>query len=474
MVASKRGHGPVTFQSFEYAVLLLLVFCIYWFLQRRLQNLLLLGASYVFYAYVDPRMAPVLGGYTLVSYFAARRIENNPQNSRWYLLIAITASLATLGFCKYAGFFVDNVAEILDSIGLISFESTLKIILPIGISFYTFQSLGYVIDVHMKRTHARRDFLDTALFIGFFPQLVAGPIERASTLLPQFERARKFSVDQTTSGISLLVWGLFKKLVIADNVGMIVDNIFSTNQPGSAMLWVGVLAFGVQILADFSGYTDIARGSARLFGIELSLNFRHPWLASSPADFWQRWHITLSSWLRDYVYIPLGGNQNKQSSHPRRRTAFNIVLTLALGGLWHGAAWNFVLWGLLHAALILIWRTVGSSNVRFPRSVSTILTFILISASWILFRESDMAFIAHNIFESHDELQVAAALAATTLIYSTPLWLHAIIDQPKIKKYWMQNDLKRTAAFTTLTLTSFIGILLLRANTSAEFIYFRF
>ena len=474
MVDSKRGHGPVTFQSFEYAVLLLLVFCIYWFLQRRLQNLLLLGASYVFYAYVDPRMAPVLGGYTLVSYFAARRIENNPQNSRWYLLIAITASLATLGFFKYAGFFVDNVAEILDSIGLISFESTLKIILPIGISFYTFQSLGYVIDVHMKRTHARRDFLDTALFIGFFPQLVAGPIERASTLLPQFERARKFSVDQTTSGISLLVWGLFKKLVIADNVGMIVDNIFSTNQPGSAMLWVGVLAFGVQILADFSGYTDIARGSARLFGIELSLNFRHPWLASSPADFWQRWHITLSSWLRDYIYIPLGGNQNKHSSHPRRRTAFNITLTLALGGLWHGAAWNFVLWGLLHAALILIWRTVAASNFKSPGYVSTILTFILISASWLLFRESDMAFIGHNIFESRDELQVAVALFAATLIYSTPLWLHAIIDQPKIEKLWMQNDVSRTVAFTALTLTSFIGILLLRANTSNEFIYFRF
>ena len=176
----------------------------------------------------------------------------------------------------------------------------------------------------------------------------------------------------------------------------------------------------------------------------------------------------------DKRQIPLGGNQNKHSSHPRRGTAFNITLTLALGGLWHGAAWNFVLWGLLHAALILIWRTVGSSNFRFSRSVSTILTFILISASWLLFRESDMAFIAHNIFESRDELQVAAALAATTLIYSTPLWLHAIIDQPRIKKYWMQNDVSRTVSFTVLTLTSFIGILLLRANTSAEFIYFRF
>jgi D-alanyl-lipoteichoic acid acyltransferase DltB (MBOAT superfamily) len=474
MVAGRREHAPVTFQSLEYAVLFLLVFSLYWFLQRRLQNLLLLGASYVFYAYVDPRMALLLGGYTLVSYFAATRIENDPQNSRRYLFIVIAASLATLAFFKYAGFFVDNAAAVLDSVGLASFDSTLKIILPIGISFYTFQSLGYVIDVYMKRTHARRDFLDTALFISFFPQLVAGPIERASTLLPQFEQARKFRADRTASGISLLAWGLFKKLVIADNIGMIVDNIFSTAQPGSAILWVGVLAFGVQIFADFSGYTDIARGSARLLGIELSLNFRHPWLASSPADFWQRWHITLSSWLRDYVYIPLGGNRNHHSRHPRRRTAINIVITLALGGLWHGAAWNFVLWGLLHAALILIWRTVAASNFKSPGYVSTILTFILISASWLLFRESDMAFIAHNIFESRDELQVAAALAATTLIYSTPLWLHAIIDQPKIEKLWTQNDVSRTVALTALTLTSFIGILLLRANTSAEFIYFRF
>jgi len=474
MVAGKRGHASVTFQSLEYAALLLLVFGLYWFLQRRLQNLLLLSASYIFYAYVDPRMAPLLGGYTLVSYFAARGIQNDPQNSRRYLFIAIAASLGTLAFFKYAGFFIDNAAEVLSSVGLANFDSTLKIILPIGISFYTFQSLGYVIDVYMKRTHARRDFLDTALFISFFPQLVAGPIERASTLLPQFEQTRKFSADRTASGISLLAWGLFKKLVIADNVGMMVDNIFSTAQPGSAILWVGVLAFGVQILADFSGYTDIARGSARLLGIELSLNFRHPWLASSPADFWQRWHITLSSWLRDYVYIPLGGNKNHHSSHPRRRTTINIVITLALGGLWHGAAWNFVLWGLLHAALILIWRTVAASNFKSPGYVSTILTFILISASWLLFRESDMAFIGHNIFESRDELQVAAALFAATLIYSTPLWLHAIIDQPKIEKLWMQNDVIRTVAFTALTLTSFIGILLLRANTSAEFIYFRF
>jgi alginate O-acetyltransferase complex protein AlgI len=459
----------VTFHSFEYAVLLALVFGLYWFLNRRLQNLLLLGASYVFYAYVDPRMALLLGGYAAVNYFVARRIEDDAENARRYLYIAIAASLGALAFFKYAGFFVDNIADVLDVVGLANFDSTLKIILPVGISFYTLQSLGYVIDVYMKRTHARRDIVDTALFISFFPQLVAGPIERASALLPQFEKRRSFHADRTALGISLLAWGLFKKLVIADNVGMIVDNIFSTAQPGAAMLWVGVLAFGIQILADFSGYTDIARGSARLLGIELSINFRHPWLATSPADFWRRWHITLSTWLRDYIYIPLGGNRRS-----RRRTAINLAITFALGGLWHGAAWNFVLWGLLHTGLVLIWRVASTLQLKSIKPVSTAVTFVLISASWLLFRESDLSFIGDNMADAPSEFRLALALLATTLLYSLPLWLHAIVDQPRITDIWTRNDVSRTVAMTALTLTSFIGILLLRADASAEFIYFRF
>ena len=459
----------MTFQSFEYAVLLLAVFVTYWFLPRRFQNLLLLVASYVFYSFVDPKMALLLGGYTAVSYFAARRIEDDPNNSRKYLWFAIAASLGALAFFKYAGFFVESISDMLDLIGLANFESTLKIILPVGISFYTFQSLGYVIDVYTKRTTARRSLIDTALFISFFPQLVAGPIERASALLPQFERRRNFDADRTASGISLLAWGLFKKLVIADNVGMIVDSIFSTTQPGAALLWVGVLAFGIQILADFSGYTDIARGSARLLGIELSLNFRHPWLATSPADFWRRWHITLSSWLRDYVYIPLGGSRNGRYSN-----AITLIVTFVLGGLWHGAAWNFVLWGLLHAALILIWRAARKLKFQVPTLLATLITFFVISASWLLFREGDVIYIGDNIFDSIGELKLAVALGATSLIYSLPIWLHAIVDRPNITNIWTRNDVSRTVVFTALTLTSFIAILALKADTSAEFIYFRF
>ncbi len=465
----------MTFQSFEYAVLLVLVFTVYWLLPRRSQNILLLLVSYVFYAYVDPRLALLLGGYVVVNYAAARAIDGDRENARRYLLLAVLASLGALGFFKYAGFFVDNFASVLDTVGLASFDSTLRIILPVGISFYTFQSLGYVIDVYMGRTRARRDFIDTALFISFFPQLVAGPIERASKLLPQFERARKFTPDQTASGLSLLAWGLFKKLVIADNVGMIVDNIFSTATPGAAMLWVGVFAFGIQILADFSGYTDIARGSARLLGIELSPNFRHPWLASSPADFWRRWHITLSEWLRDYVYVPLGRNNQPNGTKPgNRKTAVNVVITFVLGGLWHGAAWNFVIWGLFHAGLILAWRVASLSSVRPLKSVSVALTFLLIGFSWVLFREGDLSFIGENFFSQVQDVKLAAALGATAMIYSIPLWLHAIVDQPKFEGYWMRSDLNRMIILTAITLASFTGILLLRADVSAEFIYFRF
>ena len=450
-------------------MLILAVFTGYWFVTRSFQNLLLLVASYLFYSFVDPKMALLLGGYTAVNYVAARRIEADPNNSRKYLWIAITASLGALAFFKYAGFFVESISDVLDTFGIANFESTLKIILPVGISFYTFQSLGYVIDVYTKRTFARRSLIDTALFISFFPQLVAGPIERASSLLPQFERRRSFDANRTARGISLIAWGLFKKLVIADNVGMIVDSIFSTTQPGAPMLWVGVLAFGVQILADFSGYTDIARGSARLLGIELSLNFRHPWLAASPADFWRRWHITLSTWLRDYVYIPLGGNRNGRYS-----LAINLIVIFVLGGLWHGAAWNFVLWGLLNAALILIWRAASHFRINLPTLPATVITFIVISASWLLFREGDFSYIGDNIADSTGDLKLALVFGITVLIYSLPIWIHAIVDRPRIADIWERNDVSIMVVLTALTLTSFIAILALKADTSAEFIYFRF
>ena len=291
----------MTFLSLEYGLLLLGIVIVYWLVNCRTQNLILLAGSYGFYSYIDPRLALILAGYTIVTYVTVNQIDSDRKNSTRYLLIAITATLGTLILFKFSGFFVENISELLHQAGLKNFDSNLSIIMPIGISFYTFQSLGYCIDVYMRRISARTSFVDTALFVSFFPQLIAGPIERASNLIPQFEAPRSFNTNRIYSGTALISWGLLKKLVIADNLGVIVNSIFSTDQPGSAMLWVGIFAFGIQILADFSGYTDIARGTARILGIDLSVNFRHPWLAKSPSDFWKRWHITLSEWLRDYV-----------------------------------------------------------------------------------------------------------------------------------------------------------------------------
>ena len=457
------------FQTFDYGLFLVVIFIVYWFLPRRLQNLLLLGASYLFYSYVDQWVGLLLVGYTLVTYFAARKIEVNKRHARLYLAMACTSSLGVLGIFKYASFFVESFISVLEGVGLAGSGSTLRILLPAGISFYTFQSIGYVIDVYMGRTHARRNFLDVALFISFFPQLVSGPIERAKHLLPQIENKRKFSVNQTSEGLSLIVWGLFKKLVIADNVGMIVDTIFSTSSPGAAMLWVGTFAFGVQILADFSGYTDIARGSARLLGIHLSANFRHPWLSSSPRDFWRRWHISLSSWLRDYVYIPLGGNRRGNY-----RTVGSILITFVLAGIWHGAGWNFILWGLFHAGLIMIWHSTNLGTFRLGTIVSTSLTFMTIGISWILFRENDLTYITSNLMAFTGNIRLAAFFAITTLIYSFPIWLHALASRSYIGTILQEHDPGPTSAQTTITLMCFIGILLVGANNGSEFIYFRF
>ncbi|MBG82136.1 MAG: MBOAT family protein [SAR202 cluster bacterium] len=459
----------MTFLSLEYGLLIVCTLIVYWLVNCRTQNLILLAGSYGFYSYIDPRLALILAGYTIVTYVTVNQIDSDRKNSTRYLLIAITATLGTLILFKFSGFFVENIAELLGQAGLKNFESNLRIIMPIGISFYTFQSLGYCIDVYMRRMSARTSFVDTALFVSFFPQLIAGPIERASNLIPQFEAPRSFNTNKIYSGSALISWGLLKKLVIADNLGVIVDSIFSTGQPGSAMLWVGIFAFGIQILADFSGYTDIARGTARILGIDLSINFRHPWLAKSPSDFWKRWHITLSEWLRDYVYLPLGGNQKGI-----RRTSINLAIVFILGGIWHGAGWNFVLWGIFHAILLIVWRGFEVIRISAPKPIPTIITFIVIGASWMLFRERDITYLVENAVGQSQDSKLAQALAITALIYALPLWIHAAIDRPSIKSIWQGHEVVKAISLTAITVTSFLAILALRAPVSEEFIYFQF
>jgi D-alanyl-lipoteichoic acid acyltransferase DltB (MBOAT superfamily) len=344
--------------------------------------------------------------------------------------------------------------------------------------------LGYVIDVYRGQMRASRNFVDVALFVAFFPQLVAGPIERASHMLSQFARPRRFDAEAAQSGVALIIWGLFKKVVIADSVAVYADRVFLLEDPGFALLWAGVFAFGIQIYADFSAYSDIARGSARLLGIDLVRNFRHPYLARSPSDFWRRWHISLSMWFRDYVYIPLGGSRRTS----KIGNVAVLFVTFAATGLWHGASWTFVLWGLIHATAILAHRTlrtVTPPEVREARAMAVLgwaATFLVVLFGWLTFRETDAGHLMHlmalnPLAVPGAEWREAAFVFVLVALYSIPLWVHAYLDE---RTTWLQR-LESTAGHAGLSwlrtagaVAGSVGIALLGADSAVPFIYFQF
>lgn len=468
------------FHSLDYLVFLTVVVAVYWLLPRRGQNALLLAASYLFYGYVHLWYLVPLMCATVLDFACGVGMTVLPHRRKLLLLLSVGTNLALLGIFKYHGFFVENATTLSRAVGLPLSAPVLVLALPVGISFYTFQSLGYILDVYRGRVEARRNLLDYALFVSFFPQLVAGPIERADQMFPQVEQRRDFDAECIGSGVLLMLWGFFKKLVIADHVAVLADKVFALEQPWFPLLWAGVVAFAVQIYADFSGYTDIARGSARLLGFELMENFRHPYLACSPADFWRRWHISLSTWFRDYVYIPLGG-----SRVPPGRAAFNVVFTFVLSGFWHGAGWNFILWGCYWGILVLLERLAGQSALRrwrLPVVLKVPSMFALICFGWLLFRETNLAYLSRVLTLSPlglapDRWQIAAYLLLLTSIYSLPLWLHAFWDTCVLRR--VGGEIRRTpsvlwVARTVLALMLFFGILILGSDTASEFIYFQF
>lgn len=383
------------FNSLEYIVFLPIVFLLYWFIkhvtkndsqQIKLQNWFIIIVSYFFYACWDARFLVLILVTTCCSYYSGLLINSATKEcyKKLYLICNVVVNLLILGVCKYYDFFVQSFAELFD----INTESLLlNIVLPVGISFYTFQALSYSIDVYRKRICATKEFAAFGAYISFFPQLVAGPIERAENLLPQFLNKRDFDYKQAVYGMQLMLWGFFKKIVIADNCGIYVDSVWNdyTSQSSATLLWAAVL-FSMQIYADFSGYSDIAIGTARLFGIKLSDNFNSPYFAQNIADFWRRWHISLTSWFRDYVYIPLGGNRKG-----KWQTIINTLIVFSLCGLWHGANWTFVVWGLYNAALFvpMIWlKSYKKANASTERRewYKVIATFALVALGWIVFR----------------------------------------------------------------------------------------
>lgn len=374
------------FTSFQYFAFLLAVLVGYYVLPQRRRNWLLLIASFCFYFCFDWRFGWLLLWQTAICYFAAVWQEDSRRNTRLPIALAAILSFGTLAVFKYCNFCLESFGLLFNALGLAYVVPHLDILLPIGISFYIFQSFGYVLDVGRQAISAERNFADFALFVAFFPQIAAGPIGRAPELLPQFKQAKNLDWRGIESGVAQILWGLFKKLVIADRLAAYVNTVYGDvgNASGSSLL-TAVIFFSIQIYCDFSGYSDMAIGSARLFGIELRKNFDFPYFAVGINDFWRRWHMSLTSWFRDYLYIPLGGNRCGGM-----RWALNVMIVFLVSGLWHGAAWTFVVWGGLHGLLMLA-ETVcfdkklvqcGNFTMRLSAGV---ITFILVSVAWVFF-----------------------------------------------------------------------------------------
>lgn len=391
------------FNSLSFAIFLPVVFILYWFIAGKKaghQNSLLLIASYYFYSCWDWRFLFLLLFSTGLDYFSALKIESEarPASRKIWLWISISINLGFLAIFKYYNFFAQSFQEAATALGFTVHPATLKIILPVGISFYTFHGLSYIIDCYYNRIKPERDFTAYAVFVSFFPLLVAGPIERATHLLPQIKALRTFSYSNASNGLKQILWGLFKKVVIADNCAQFANLIFdnSVTMPGSTLV-MGAVFFAFQIYGDFSGYSDIAIGTARLFGIDLIRNFSYPYFSRDIAEFWRRWHISLSSWFRDYVYIPLGGSRQGRLISVR-----NTFIIFILSGFWHGANWTFICWGLLHALYFLPLLLAGKNrnNIAIAAQHATLptakefaqilLTFILVSFAWIFFRANNV------------------------------------------------------------------------------------
>lgn len=476
------------FNSLEFAVFLPVVFLFYWFFFQNnlsLQNLLLLVASYVFYGWWDWRFLSLIILSSFLDYnvglFLAR--TSNTTKRKVLLWTSMLFNLGLLGVFKYFNFFAENFAILLTNIGFHPDPFTIQILLPVGISFYTFQTMSYTIDVYRGKLHPTRDIIAFFAFVSFFPQLVAGPIERATNLLPQFYKKRFFNKARSIDGLRQILWGLFKKMVIADNCSTIVNDIFTNYEEQNGLtLAIGAVLFAFQIYGDFSGYSDIAIGTSRLFGFNLMQNFAFPYFSRDIAEFWRRWHISLSTWFRDYLYIPLGGSRGHITQKVR-----NTFLIFIVSGFWHGANWTFIVWGLLNALyfipLLLAKRNrlntdvvAANSNLPNIREVGQVMfTFAITCFAWIFFRATNLEMSVNYI-----RLMFVRLFDSTTIY---PLGLLPCFIIILVAVEWMQRreqhglDLTRFKASRTIKWLCYliVTILILTFNgNQQDFIYFQF
>ena len=481
------------FNSLDFAIFLPVVFILYWFVFNRnlkWQNLLVAAASYLFYGWWDWRFLSLIFFSTLVDYFVGRNLGNITDKSQRKILlwVSIIVNLGFLGFFKYYNFFLDNFKSAFSIAGYELNANSLNIILPVGISFYTFQTLSYTIDVYKNRLEPAKDFISFTAFVSFFPQLVAGPIERATNLLPQFYRKRKFEYSNAVNGMRQILWGLFKKVVIADNCAVYANYIFenSSDLSGSTLV-LGAIFFTFQIYGDFSGYSDIAIGTARLFGFNLMQNFAFPYFSRDIAEFWRRWHISLSTWFRDYVYIPLGGSRGGTWMKVR-----NTFIIFIVSGFWHGANWTFIVWGALNAIyflpLLLAKKNrqnigVVAENSFFPsikefRQMS--LTFSLTVIAWIFFRAENIGhairyldrIFSKSIFEMpyYVGIGYAVKLIPIILLFFILEWLGR--RETFAIENLGSNKSNRVSWIVHACLVLLIGLYMYTSETN--FIYFQF
>ncbi|MDJ0510197.1 MAG: MBOAT family O-acyltransferase [Crocosphaera sp.] len=481
------------FNSLDFAIFLPIVFCLYWLLKNqglRIQNFLIVGASYIFYGTWDYRFLGLIIFSTLTDYVIGLGLEkyhNNKLKSKLLLFTSILVNLGILGFFKYYNFFLENINHIFYFLGQEINISSLNIVLPVGISFYTFQTLSYSIDVYQRKIKPTKDFIAFAAFVSFFPQLVAGPIERAVHLLPQFHQERKFNYNESADGLRQMLWGLFKKIVIADNCAVYANNIFnnSSDHSGSTLL-LGAFFFTFQIYGDFSGYSDIAIGVARLFGFDLMQNFAFPYFSRDMAEFWRRWHISLSTWFRDYLYIPLGGSRGGIGMKIR-----NTFIIFLVSGFWHGANWTFIVWGAINAIyflpLLLLRKNrynikIVAQGKHFPsyqEALSMAIKFSLTMFAWIFFRAENLGHalsyiqgIFHPSLLSIPDLPQRKNIVFLLLLIIYFVFIEWLGREKKyaIEKLFIKhNPILRWAYYYSI-----IYMIIVFAGQEQDFIYFQF
>ena len=480
------------FNSIDFALFLPVVFVLYWFVFKnslKYQNLLVVAASYVFYGWWDWRFLGLIIFSTVLDFFIGKSLAKTTHelNRKLLLYTSVAVNLGFLGIFKYFDFFVSNFIDAFSLFGVELSAGSLNIILPVGISFYTFQTLSYSIDVYRRKLKHTDDFIAFSAFVCFFPQLVAGPIERATNLLPQFLKARKFNYDQAADGMRQILWGLFKKVVVADNCAVFVNAIFDNPDPLSgSTLFMGAVLFAFQIYCDFSGYSDIAIGTSRLFNINLKQNFATPYFSRNIGEFWRRWHISLSTWFRDYLYIPLGGSQGGTWNKIR-----NVFLIFIVSGFWHGASWNFIVWGGLNALYFLPLlltknnrnhlNTVaeGSLFPTYKEILSIGLTFFLTVIAWVFFRADTLTEAVHylNLMFSSSFFTVPSFITPKAFMLYTYLLICLFIAVE-----WVQRDKKfglsienLNRPFRWVIYTIVIGVIITFGQFGeSEFMYFQF